>query len=760
MIASARNAGALLACVFAATALGCAGATGVPQGKPFEPEARRAAYMPDDTDRAAGAVAAAAMGSDPAAARAALAGFETTERLRRAADEPSSGLAPYAQHLVDATSGDAIAYRRATAELLDRGEIDPALRTQLEMEVADDPLLLAKQRIGEGRRVRVTRAVNALSEAVGRSILTLAFAPIRVGQALVGLAVAEHMDDPISLQQRQALAHWKQYVETHPETPEARELVEKIESLNAKWFATKRRRSVRAAEQALEHGQNDLALLLAERALRYAPDDRRARRLRDTAEERVAHRRAERAKSLEATRGPLPDLRDPHARGLLIALMADGGDVVAASDALLATSPEGPLAGAARFARANAAGEAGRESEMWNELAALAGRDPDEEPMARHARALVDTPTQNPWQAFQAAQGSETRQTAAVLALGPLARGPRDRDLPRSVEWLLEAPTLVPVLGGIPWRLVQTAIAPPESKGPGLAAELYLERYPDGEHARELRDWLIESEADGERWIRAHAIAAEAGDTDPERLAELAEQAAKQSIEIAEKQKRRDVRLTILHGASTRYPDTESGARAAELVREEIENASEQRIRISRGFLDENPRIAGPQGLGLRPELLDGDRRNGELHPDGVTLRGGRTLQVALLPASGKKTDDPEKVEQTISAERLSRLVSLLEETSLRNALIDPLAEQEADARRDYYFERARLGVADAPDVRPTAESSFTFVGVRERYNVVRSRESILPIELVISGSLPDLGLGAFPRLRMPRETPDAVLYR
>jgi hypothetical protein len=43
---------------------------------------------------------------------------------------------------------------------------------------------------------------------------------------------------------------------------------------------------------------------------------------------------------------------------------------------------------------------------------------------------------------------------------------------------------------------------------------------------------------------------------------------------------------------------------------------------------------------------------------------------------------------------------------------------------------------------------------------MVRSRESILPVEIVISGSLPDLGLGAFPRVRMPKETPDAVLYK
>jgi len=42
----------------------------------------------------------------------------------------------------------------------------------------------------------------------------------------------------------------------------------------------------------------------------------------------------------------------------------------------------------------------------------------------------------------------------------------------------------------------------------------------------------------------------------------------------------------------------------------------------------------------------------------------------------------------------------------------------------------------------------------------VRSRESVLPFDIVFSASLSGLDLGAFPRIRPPRETPDAMLYR
>jgi hypothetical protein len=151
---------------------------------------------------------------------------------------------------------------------------------------------------------------------------------------------------------------------------------------------------------------------------------------------------------------------------------------------------------------------------------------------------------------------------------------------------------------------------------------------------------------------------------------------------------------------------------------------------------------------------------NGELHPDGVRLIGGRVLEFSLLAPSGREGDPAETLRRQVSEERLSRLVALLEETATRNALLDPDNDLAPDARRDHFFERVKLGVSDTHDMRASANSAYAFVGMREKYGMVRSRESILPFELVVQGSFPDLGLGAFPRFRMPKTTPDAILYR
>src|SRR5690606_8751450 len=372
----------------------------------------------------------------------------------------------------------------------------------------------------------------------------------------------------------------------------------------------------------------------------------------------------------------------------------------------------------------------------------------------------IASPETNPFAAFHQARVARVGQQANFVLLGPLAGGARDRYLPRPVEYLLEGPVLLGTIGGIPSRLLQALVATPPARAPAAHARRYLARHPDGERAAEVRAWLIDFHADDGSRLTAWELAREADGFDPERLAELEQAAAKQMLETAKKQKRQDLRLSMLGTIAEEHSGTEAGREAGRLAHEELTRATVQSIRIARSFLEENPQVAGAAGVGLRPEPLDGRRENGDLHPDGVRLVGGRVLEFSLVARGRDASDPPELLHREVSDERLARLVALLEETAMRNALVDPLSETAPDARRDHFFERAKLGIADTRYPRTSATSTYTFVGVREQYGMVRSRESILPVALVLQGSIPDLGLGAFPRLRMPKTTPDAVLYK
>ncbi len=751
-----RRLGRVAALAIAWGALGCAGSATVPTGSMLEAERTRSARLPDEVDQGTRELLAVALIGTRAQALVARDELARRETTRREEGLRPSGVLPYADHLIAAMSDDAIAYRAAVLELLERDDLDAPLREYLQVQVDNDPLRLAQIRISDSRKHKSARVFNAFSSAAGRSMTNMTLAPVRMATAAVNVALAERMADPISLQERQALQHWKRYVEEHPGAPETPQIVARIESAQQRWFEMKRRRSLRAARKGLELGQDEVALMLSDRALRFSVEDQEAHELFTEAERRLQTRRAQRARVLSAPVRLGPEQSGPEARALAVALLDPNADLLAAADAVLA-SPTRALHDEARFARAIALFETNREDESWEEVEVVArGRGG----ISRHARGLLEQPVAHPYGAFRDAIAADRKERVGQVVLGPMRKGPRELDLPRPLEWMIDGPAFIGTLGGIPQRLIQTAFRPPPSRRPVVHAYRYLKRRPEGEHADEVRDWLIDHESDRDNWVGASQLARRDPDYGEGALADLEERAAEQGLKSAERQKRRDLKLHYLNEVAMRYPHTEAGSQARERALEEIESAATQSIRISRGFLLENPVAAGPEGLGLRKGLLDDEPHNGELHPDGVTLVGGRDLEIALLARSGDDDDPPEIRRERLSSDRLARLVALLDETAIENALIDPLAGFEPDADRDLFFERARLGIAGTRDTRAAASSSYAFVGVREKYSMVRTHKPLLPFDLVVQGTFPDLGLGAFPRLRAPQKTPDAILYR
>ena len=759
MTASRPRARAAAAGGLAAAALACAGPTGLPAVSAIDRRAELPALVPDVADHTAVRLAAAALASRGPGERAeverALASLEAIDTVLAAAEERRTGLVPAARDLANASLGDQRAYRIASEALLE-GDLDPALEERLEQSREDDLLELADARVRDARRIAFAQAFNALAEPAGRSMTNWTMAPYRFGQAAVEYAIALYRTEPLPLQRRQALAHWKEYLERYPGDPRAEELAGRVRDAQARWNRTHYERAMRVARRELEAGRPRMSLVYADRALRLLPEDERASDLRDRAERDLEAERERLRRSLAAP-GALP-APDVGARALALALLAPGGDVESGAAALLAREPEGPLADEARFARATAAAEAGRERGACDELRELADGDTN---MARHAAALLGDPLQNAYDAFRAARREGRWSRLRFALLGPWANGPPSRGLPRWVEWPLGVPALGQATLGLPLRIAQLPWldAPAADAAAARSARRYLERHPEGERAGELRGWLLGFEEGRGNWLGALALA-EQGGGDPERLRELRERAAEQSLQMALGEPRPGLRLAMLQRVAREFQGTAASTRAGLLAREETLRATPQRIRLSRGFLRENPEVAGISGLALRPPLLDGEAANGELHPEGVSLIGGLEIEISLVAASGDEQGEPERRIETLREEHLARVVALLEETSFRNSLLDPDDALAPDARRDRFFEQARLGRAEVTDPRPGAASEFAYLGMRERYGLVRGRESILPFDLVLQGSFDDLSLGAFPRMRMPRETPDAIFYR
>ena len=740
-------------------ALGCSHSrTGIPN-KLLMPIQRQAAWLPLPVDQAAARLAASALVTNRPELDQAEAEIDAIPKAEKPEDMDA-----LAQDVVNSTLEDPRAYRSASRSLTRGFGTDPGLQARLDQVVANDPLALAKRRNLDTWEHLWARTFNAASKPVGQAVFSgFALAPMTIATSTAHYLASFSNDEPLSTTDRQALVLRREYLARHPNAEDAEQVRGQIDRAEKKLSRTMQRRRLRAAKKALEGGNSHLAAIEAKRALFWGPHE--------DAEvlHRIAHEKLRRVQDLKHGSLKAPDtltLHDRQDHALAVELLKTSSTGDGLSNEMLGTlweNRDGPEGDDALYIFAIAQKESGFEEESWRTLERLAQRDPLESNMVRHARHLIDDPWQNPYTAYRRMKNRKQVEEIRWRIFSDFATGPRRYpNLPRVVDWALEGPGLVTTVVSSPMRLIfgRWKKGPNFNAPTAVLAYRYLDRFPNGQHNREVIEWLFAYEQERGNPIAALRLADFMEELDPETRAALAEASSARVMAAADQMDRFDRRNQTLRHAAMEYPDTEAGILAGKRVRWEIEEYSAQQIRVTRSFLIENPRVAGSNGLGIRPELIDGESSNGELHPMGVTLMGGRTLRFHLMPESGDEKDLPEDVDRSISKERLAQLASVLDETSRRNQLIDPDDTLEHDADRDRFLERARLGLVDRPDRRPTAQSAYVYQSMRERYGVVRGRESILPFDLVFSGNLQDLQLGAYPKWRAPKPTPDAFLYR
>lgn len=789
----------VLAVAAAAVTGGCARKPAILHEDLLEPLAVRQPWLPSEADLAAARLARAALVAEPRAGEAdpavetALAGLETVLDSG-GGSEALDDLLPLAIDLRNATLDDPIADRAASRALDRRHALDPRLQARVDRTVRDDPLRLAGRREFDGWHRLWARTFNAVVEPLGSSVITgFVLAPYNLANSLIHYFAEFSNSEPLSLTDRQALDLREEFVARHPDSPIVPEVRARIERDRVKRNETLARRRLRATENALEVEGFALARHHGEQARALVDRDpeahRRTRRRIDaaleSAHEALERRHALEARSLTARPTPAPLARaerdlaarllvEPIRPETLVQPLADyRAAATAAPTAAPAPTVDAPSTPTERletyvdaridFVRALAQREDGHEAASRRRLRRAATGRPERDAMVRHARALIDDPWQNPHGAFERLRRQAGRDELAWRLAGEWVRRPRYPNLPTPVAYVIDAPTIAMTVALSPLRAILspwTGDTPDFQRGAALAGYRYLVRYPGGEEQRPVVDWLFAYESRRERWGRALRLADAIPDFDPDARAELVEKTAEQRVDSISRVDRRDSRYSILSGVAQEFPDSAGGHAAGLRARAEQADASAQSIRISRDFLRENPEVAGREGLGLNPALLNDELVDGELHPDGVLLRGGRTLEIRLVDDGAKDDDPPASRFLELSPDRLRQLAAALDEAVQRNGLVDADARQDPDAGRDVYLERAGLGLADDVDPRPTAASSFEYLSLRERYGMVRGRDSVLPFDLVFRGSLGDFTLGAFPRWRPPKETPDAFLYR
>jgi len=216
-----------LATCVAATAA-CQTPAAAPTDSPVLRGVRFAPIVPDAVDHAAADLLAASLVADREGADRALAVLEAVDAERRDAGSEPTGLAPLATDLRNAAFLGERAYRSAAEALLERDDVPGAARGRLAHAAQDDPLELASARMRDAYLLSSARLFNALVEPVGRSIITTALAPYRLGQSLAAYGLALYREDALPLQRRQALAHWKDFLARYPDAPESPKIAARV----------------------------------------------------------------------------------------------------------------------------------------------------------------------------------------------------------------------------------------------------------------------------------------------------------------------------------------------------------------------------------------------------------------------------------------------------------------------------------------------------------------------------------------------------
>jgi tetratricopeptide (TPR) repeat protein len=163
-------------------------------------------------------------------------------------------------------------------------------------------------------------------------------------------------------------------------------------------------------------------------------------------------------------------------------------------------------------------------------------------------------------------------------------------------------------------------------------AKTYLHTTPPEKRTPEVYPLLAKSYQREGKFDQAIDYYKLAGQEDE--IPKLEEQAAEGLLEQAKKSAHRSEKIAALRTLVERYPNTEAATQAAPQLLA-LSRWEAQGIQLSKAFLTENPDLIGPQGLGLKPQLLDGDWDNVELADAGITILADQEISLQLQTDAG-----------------------------------------------------------------------------------------------------------------------------
>jgi tetratricopeptide (TPR) repeat protein len=166
------------------------------------------------------------------------------------------------------------------------------------------------------------------------------------------------------------------------------------------------------------------------------------------------------------------------------------------------------------------------------------------------------------------------------------------------------------------------------------AGEKYVHNTPPDERNPEVYETLAKAYEREGRLDKALAYYKLAGEEDSH--AYLKEQAGDAILKMAKQSDHQEQKENYLRMLVENYPATKAAREAAPLLRE-LQLPANRGLRLTKAFLREHEELIGPRGLGLKPELFDGNLDNVELADEGLTLIGSGEIALQLQSDTGPR---------------------------------------------------------------------------------------------------------------------------
>jgi len=600
----------------------------MPEYDPFEKPVAAPHFFPDAVDKQARELLIDTLTNRTETLKDRLTFLKNEDARLKKERRTSTGLTDRAQDLINNTIQDREQFLAAYREALSDAST-PERKKYLESVLNRDDHFQSEQLMRQsstnfwgGMVNRLLSSVDLVGVASGNYIGAAAETAISQLYAL--------MDRDMSMEERRALARDLDHLKRFPNDPKNAQVREQVADLEKKKRRALVSKQLDKAKEAAKKGDDDRALFHAQIALFFDAQSEDAEKIRQRSSETLFQRQKARDQSLRARveEKLTPQQRADTAKLLEALSLRDTNLIQRVAIDTEKNNLGKPLADAARDAEAVAL-----EMKGWHEAARKAVQEnaaKASSPLTQErADALLNSPGYNRLAMFNSARTERQLESAKYVLFGEdFLR----KNMLFAAGAAVAGPGAAATLGmanALMWsrNLFQVMTNNPVSAQPVIDAGVaYVRSHPKSENAREV--YRVLADAYEERGLIERALTYhELAGSPKEKLAALNDKAARALLNAASQSSSRSSQENYLKAVLDYHPDSSAAAEATKKLAA-LAKDENQGMRMSKQFLQEHPEIRGPQGLGLKTTLFDGDARNMEIADRGVILLSDSELLV------------------------------------------------------------------------------------------------------------------------------------